>query len=145
MNVLDSFHPAVREWFNRRFKDPTDAQTGGWPHIIAGRDTLITAPTGSGKTLAAFLVSIDRLLRQAEKDHIGRRAPPFDADADAAVVSGRAGAGLSSVGKVRIQLRMVSNSAGENTANIGPPNSTKSVANRLSSGLPALTNFDAAS
>ena len=67
MNVVDSFHPAVREWFNRRFKAPTDAQAGGWPHIIAGRDTLITAPTGSGKTLAAFLVSIDKLLRQAEE------------------------------------------------------------------------------
>jgi ATP-dependent Lhr-like helicase len=67
MNVIDSFHPAVREWFRRRFKAPTDAQAGGWPHIMAGRDTLITAPTGSGKTLAAFLVSIDRLLRQAEE------------------------------------------------------------------------------
>jgi ATP-dependent Lhr-like helicase len=66
MTVLDSFHPAVQEWFRTRFKAPTDAQTGGWPHILAGRDTLITAPTGSGKTLAAFLVSIDRLLRQAE-------------------------------------------------------------------------------
>jgi ATP-dependent Lhr-like helicase len=74
MAVLDSFHPAVQEWFRRRFKAPTDAQAGGWPHILAGRDTLITAPTGSGKTLAAFLVSIDRLLRQAEseplEDHV---------------------------------------------------------------------------
>ncbi|MGH7194207.1 MAG: DEAD/DEAH box helicase, partial [Candidatus Saccharimonadales bacterium] len=37
----------------------------GWPEIMAGRHTLIAAPTGSGKTLAAFLVCIDRLLRQA--------------------------------------------------------------------------------
>ncbi|MEX1254512.1 MAG: DEAD/DEAH box helicase [Dehalococcoidia bacterium] len=66
MSVLDSFHPAVRTWFERKFAAPTDAQAGGWPEIIAGRDTLISAPTGSGKTLAAFLVAIDRLLRRAE-------------------------------------------------------------------------------
>ncbi|MEX0683539.1 MAG: DEAD/DEAH box helicase [Dehalococcoidia bacterium] len=66
MSVLDSFHPIVRTWFARRFKAPTDAQADGWPQIIAGRDTLISAPTGSGKTLAAFLVSIDRLVRKAE-------------------------------------------------------------------------------
>jgi ATP-dependent Lhr-like helicase len=52
MNVLKEFHPAVRTWFERRFAAPTDAQSGGWPEIKAGRDTLISAPTGSGKTLA---------------------------------------------------------------------------------------------
>jgi ATP-dependent Lhr-like helicase len=66
MSVLDSFHPAVRTWFERKFAAPTDAQVQGWPQIIAGRDTLISAPTGSGKTLAAFLVAIDRLMRRAE-------------------------------------------------------------------------------
>ncbi|MCH8201061.1 MAG: DEAD/DEAH box helicase, partial [Chloroflexi bacterium] len=66
MSIVDSFHPVVRAWFTRRFEAPTDAQTNGWPHIIAGRDTLISAPTGSGKTLAAFLVAIDRLVRKAE-------------------------------------------------------------------------------
>src|SRR3990172_540400 len=67
MTVLDSFHPAVRAWFERRFKAPTEAQARGWPHVVTGRDTLIAAPTGSGKTLAAFLVAIDRLLRRAEE------------------------------------------------------------------------------
>ena len=67
MNALDSFHPAVRTWFERRFAAPTEAQARGWPEIVAGRDTLIAAPTGSGKTLAAFLVAIDRLLRRAEE------------------------------------------------------------------------------
>jgi ATP-dependent helicase Lhr and Lhr-like helicase len=60
--VLESFHPAVREWFRRRFPDgPTEAQTGGWPAIVAGRHTLVCAPTGSGKTLAGFLAAIDAL------------------------------------------------------------------------------------
>jgi ATP-dependent Lhr-like helicase len=62
--VLESFHPAVRTWFGRRFPaGPTEPQAGGWREIAAGRHTLIAAPTGSGKTLAAFLVCIDRLYR----------------------------------------------------------------------------------
>ena len=65
---VDGFHPAVAEWFRRRFPDgPTEAQSQGWPHIAAGADTLIAAPTGSGKTLAAFLVAIDRLYRDHER------------------------------------------------------------------------------
>ncbi|HQU42844.1 MAG TPA: DEAD/DEAH box helicase, partial [Pirellulales bacterium] len=53
------------EWFAGRFGEPTEAQRLGWPEIVAGRHTLIAGPTGSGKTLAAFLVCIDRLVRQA--------------------------------------------------------------------------------
>ncbi len=64
------FHPLIAEWFLRRFGEPTDAQHQGWPHIVAGQDTLIAAPTGSGKTLAAFLASIDRLLRLALDHHL---------------------------------------------------------------------------
>src|SRR5580698_1193581 len=58
-------HPVVQEWFVRRFQTPTEPQEQGWPHILAGKPTLISAPTGSGKTLAAFLIAIDSLLRQA--------------------------------------------------------------------------------
>lgn len=58
-------HPIVREWFIERFASATEPQGRGWPHILAGRSTLISAPTGSGKTLAAFLVCIDRLVRKA--------------------------------------------------------------------------------
>src|SRR6516162_10613074 len=62
--VLESFHPAVRAWFEGRFPaGPTEPQAAGWREIAAGRHTLIAAPTGSGKTLAAFLVCIDRLYR----------------------------------------------------------------------------------
>src|SRR5205085_2901976 len=51
--------------FVRKFSTPTEPQVAGWPHILAGRTTLISAPTGSGKTLAAFLACIDALVRKA--------------------------------------------------------------------------------
>ncbi len=56
-------HPVTAEWFLNKFGSPTEPQTCGWPSILAGEATLISAPTGSGKTLAAFLVCIDQLLR----------------------------------------------------------------------------------
>ncbi len=55
----------MREWFVSRFGTPTEPQEQGWPHILAGHTTLISAPTGSGKTLAAFLACIDRLVCKA--------------------------------------------------------------------------------
>jgi ATP-dependent Lhr-like helicase len=58
-------HQVTAEWFLRRFGSPTEPQEQGWPSILAGDATLISAPTGSGKTLAAFLVCIDQLLRDA--------------------------------------------------------------------------------
>ncbi|HZS29444.1 MAG TPA: DEAD/DEAH box helicase, partial [Candidatus Angelobacter sp.] len=58
-------HPLVQEWFTKKFGTPTEPQEAGWPHILEGRTTLISAPTGSGKTLAAFLICIDRLVRKA--------------------------------------------------------------------------------
>jgi ATP-dependent helicase Lhr and Lhr-like helicase len=62
---LEWAHPLVRDWFVARFGTPTEPQLEGWPHILAGATTLISAPTGSGKTLAAFLICIDRLVRKA--------------------------------------------------------------------------------
>ncbi len=62
-DALAPFTPAVRLWFERAFERPTEAQSGGWAAIAAGRHTLIHAPTGSGKTLAAFLWCLDRLVR----------------------------------------------------------------------------------
>jgi ATP-dependent Lhr-like helicase len=58
-------NPLVRDWFVQKFDTPTEPQEQGWPHILAGRTTLISAPTGSGKTLAAFLACIDRLVSKA--------------------------------------------------------------------------------
>ena len=65
LRSLDWAHPLVRDWFVRKFETPTEPQEQGWPHILEGKTTLISAPTGSGKTLAAFLVCIDRLVRKA--------------------------------------------------------------------------------
>ncbi len=62
---LEWAHPLVYEWFVGRFGTPTEPQEQGWPHILAGKTTLISAPTGSGKTLAAFLICIDSLVRKA--------------------------------------------------------------------------------
>ncbi len=61
--VLQGFHPAVRAWFEGRFGEPSEAQTGAWPAIRAGQHALVAAPTGSGKTLAAFLSALDDLVR----------------------------------------------------------------------------------
>jgi ATP-dependent helicase Lhr and Lhr-like helicase len=65
-------HPIVREWFLTKFGSATEPQIAGWPAILRGEPTLISAPTGSGKTLSAFLVCIDKLLRAAIE---GRLAP----------------------------------------------------------------------
>src|SRR6266404_3361066 len=59
--------PLVRQWFTQRFSNVTEPQRLGWPEIRAGHDVLISAPTGSGKTLAAFLMALDRLIRQARE------------------------------------------------------------------------------
>jgi len=66
-------HPLVRDWFVQRFGTPTEPQEQGWPQILAGRTTLISAPTGSGKTLAAFLICIDRLVRKALSGELQNR------------------------------------------------------------------------
>jgi len=59
---LSLFHPAVAEWFDASFGEPTAPQALGWPAIARGESTLVLSPTGSGKTLAAFLWAIDRVM-----------------------------------------------------------------------------------
>lgn len=58
-------HPLIRDWFIQKFGSPTEPQIGGWPSILAGKTTLISAPTGSGKTFAAFLACLEKLVEQA--------------------------------------------------------------------------------
>ena len=69
--MLETFHPLVQRWFERRFGEPTEPQALGWPEIAARRDVLVSAPTGSGKTLAAFLFALDGLLRDALEGRLG--------------------------------------------------------------------------
>src|ERR1700712_2996867 len=64
-------HPLVQEWFTAKFGTPTEPQIAGWPAILRGEATLISAPTGSGKTLTAFLVCIDQLLRASLEGRVG--------------------------------------------------------------------------
>ncbi len=71
--MLEAFSPAVRAWFGASFPEPTAAQVGGWPPIVAGQHTLICAPTGSGKTLAAFLSAIDSLVTSPPPEDRTRR------------------------------------------------------------------------
>ncbi|HSQ23260.1 MAG TPA: DEAD/DEAH box helicase, partial [Pyrinomonadaceae bacterium] len=71
MKALESFHPAVREWFLKHFPAPTEPQAQAWPAIKEGQHTLIAAPTGSGKTLAAFLSAIDDLVWKATAGELG--------------------------------------------------------------------------
>ncbi|HEY8087564.1 MAG TPA: DEAD/DEAH box helicase, partial [Polyangiaceae bacterium] len=68
LSALAPFHPSVAAWFRARLGEPTRAQALGWPPIGRGESTLLLAPTGSGKTLAAFLLAIDRLVREPERD-----------------------------------------------------------------------------
>src|SRR5437868_7758594 len=73
ITMLSGFDPLVAEWFRRRFAQPTEPQSLGWPEIRSGHDVLISAPTGSGKTLAAFLLCIDDLVRAARAETLADR------------------------------------------------------------------------
>ena len=61
------FGEATRVWFKTTLGEPTAVQREAWPAIAEGKHTLVSAPTGTGKTLTAFLVLIDRLIREARE------------------------------------------------------------------------------
>ena len=70
--TLDNFNVTTKNWFEKNFKSPTEAQRLSWPSIQKGKHTLISAPTGSGKTLAAFYISIDKLIKQSINDQLSQ-------------------------------------------------------------------------
>lgn len=69
-SIISAFHPAVKTWFTSTFDTITEPQTLAFPLLKQDENILLLSPTGSGKTLAGFLVSIDYLVRQAEKDQL---------------------------------------------------------------------------
>ncbi|MDR1700092.1 MAG: DEAD/DEAH box helicase, partial [Lachnoclostridium sp.] len=64
--ALNIFSTETRQWFTEKIGSPTSVQEQGWPAILSGAHTLISAPTGAGKTLCAFLVFIDYLKELAK-------------------------------------------------------------------------------
>lgn len=64
-SALEWAHPLVHSWFTAKYATPTEPQREGWPSILAGQSTLISAPTGSGKTFAAFLICLEQLVCKA--------------------------------------------------------------------------------
>lgn len=71
--LLDSFRPALAEWWQHTFSDHgsaewfTPPQRGAIPRVRTGENVLIAAPTGLGKTLASFSAVIDDLLQREEQ------------------------------------------------------------------------------
>lgn len=65
---LANFHPAIQSWFEKNLGEATEPQALSWPHIQAGKHTLVSAPTGLGKTLAGFLAGIDLLVKKSQQD-----------------------------------------------------------------------------
>ncbi|MGY6554614.1 MAG: DEAD/DEAH box helicase [Wenzhouxiangella sp.] len=59
---MSALHPALANWFRRRFDQATPIQMAAWPRIAAGEHCLVSAGTGQGKTLAALLPLLSRMI-----------------------------------------------------------------------------------
>ena len=65
--ILKSFEPLVRKWFNNRFNDLTPPQAMAVPLIKNKENVLVSSPTGSGKTLTAFLSILNDFFKKYRK------------------------------------------------------------------------------
>lgn len=61
------FTKQTENWFCKTYGSPTKVQEEAWPAIVEGKHILVSAPTGTGKTLSAFLVFIDRMVKQVRE------------------------------------------------------------------------------
>lgn len=68
--ISDLFLKKTADWFQETLGEPTPVQQEAWPCIAAGEHVLVSAPTGTGKTLSAFLVFLDRMMRQAQEGEL---------------------------------------------------------------------------
>ena len=64
---LDSLNKHIRQWFVRKYKEPTPPQLYSFKLIREGKSLLITAPTGGGKTFSAFMAILSNLMDLAER------------------------------------------------------------------------------
>ena len=65
--ILKTFEPIVRKWFNERFNDLTPPQAMAVPLIKNKENVLVSSPTGSGKTLTAFLSILNDFFKKYRK------------------------------------------------------------------------------
>lgn len=73
MSAAGALGELAGRWFRETFPEPTPAQEIAWPALAGGESALVVAPTGSGKTLAAFLVFLDRLAKEPDRERGGVR------------------------------------------------------------------------
>lgn len=69
---FEALHREIRELLaDEGFEEPTPAQAGAMPPILAGKHTLLLAPTGMGKTESAVLPMLDELLSIPDEEREG--------------------------------------------------------------------------
>ncbi len=72
-DIEEILHPIVKEWFQSKFEDFSEAQKFGVKNIHDRENILISSPTGSGKTLTAFLSILNQLVILAEKNELEKK------------------------------------------------------------------------